>query len=188
MTWGWLMIVLTNSVLLVKIEGPVCYTIYPHRNLVWKEFLQPPLWKSTSQWEFKGHLWFLTTWPHDISPRSPVGCLETLRVAWPAPARQWKTAWWLSLPLLKHDGLRQLVGMMTFPTEWKNIKCSKPPTRNHWWSAELMGRKDPQDPRKGGSQKSLRKGAWFGILVLGSWNPWTNKRYKKVQVIKVEVP
>ena len=26
------------------------------------------------------------------------------------------------------DGVSSSVGMMTFPTEWKNEKCSKPPT------------------------------------------------------------
>ena len=28
-------------------------------------------------------------------------------------------------------------GMMTFPTEWKNKKCSKPPTRQVTWSTSL---------------------------------------------------
>ena len=32
-----------NNVLLVKIEGPVWYTIYHHRNLLLKGFLQTPL-------------------------------------------------------------------------------------------------------------------------------------------------
>ena len=43
------------------------------------------------------------------------------------------TGWWLShLPLRKMMELKS-VGMMTFPTEWKNKKCSKPPTSNWWW-------------------------------------------------------
>ena len=37
------------------------------------------------------------------------------------------TGWWLSPTPLKNMSLS--VGMMTFPTEWKNKKCSKPPTR-----------------------------------------------------------
>ena len=40
------------NVLLVKIEGPVWYTIYHHRNLLLKGFLQTPLFSSTNQWEF----------------------------------------------------------------------------------------------------------------------------------------
>ena len=34
---------LINNVLLVKIDGPDWYTIYHHRNLLLKGFLQPPL-------------------------------------------------------------------------------------------------------------------------------------------------
>ena len=42
----------TNNVLLVKINGPVWYTIYHHKNLLLKGFLQTPLFSSTKQWEF----------------------------------------------------------------------------------------------------------------------------------------
>ena len=39
------------------------------------------------------------------------------------------TAWWLLLTPLKNDGVSSSVGMIfPFPTEWKNKKCSKPPT------------------------------------------------------------
>ena len=188
MTWGWFMIVLTNNVLLVKIEGPVWYTIYHHRNLLWKEFLQPPLWKSTNQWEFAtpmvlNHMtsWHFAHVADQLPPRSPVGCLETLRVAWPAPGRHGKLVGgitgitWYNYPSEKKC---QLVGM-TSPIHGK-IKMFQATHQKSlvisWANGKIQ---DPQDPRKGGSQKSLRKGAWFGILVLGSWNPWTNKRYKK---------
>ena len=43
---------LINNVLLVKIDGPDWYTIYHHRNLLLKGFLQPPLFSTTNQWEF----------------------------------------------------------------------------------------------------------------------------------------
>jgi hypothetical protein len=39
-----------NHMLLVKIEGPVWYTIY-HHLLVVKGVLQTPLFSSTNQWE-----------------------------------------------------------------------------------------------------------------------------------------
>ena len=43
------------------------------------------------------------------------------------------TGWWLShLPLWEMMDLKS-VGMKTFPTEWKNKKCSKPPTRLFQW-------------------------------------------------------
>ena len=45
----------SNNVLLVKIEGPVWYTIYHHRNLLLKGFLQIPL--LINQQMGKGHLW-----------------------------------------------------------------------------------------------------------------------------------
>jgi hypothetical protein len=39
----------------------------------------------------------------------------------------WTTGWWLTYPSEKWWS--SSVGMMTFPTEWTNKKCSKPPTR-----------------------------------------------------------
>ena len=134
MTWGWFMIVLTNNVLLVKIEGPVWYTIYHHRNLLWKEFLQPPLWKSTNQWEFAtpmvlNHMtsWHFAHVADQLPPRSPVGCLETLRVAWPAPGRHGKLVGGITgitTPLKKNKS----VGWDDIPNTWKNKNVpSHPP-------------------------------------------------------------
>ena len=46
-------------------------------------------------------------------------------MTWQNP-QSWKINWLvLYLPLWK---IWKLVGMMTFPTEWKNKTCSKPPT------------------------------------------------------------
>ena len=39
----------------------------------------------------------------------------------------WTTGWWLTYPSKKWWS--SSVGMMTFPTEWTNKTCSKPPTR-----------------------------------------------------------
>ena len=33
--------------------------------------------------------------------------------------------WWFTYPSEKYES----IGMMTFPTDWRNKKCSKPPTR-----------------------------------------------------------
>ena len=46
----------SNNVLLVKIEGPVWYTIYHHLPVVFQGFLQTPL--LINQPMGKGHLWF----------------------------------------------------------------------------------------------------------------------------------
>jgi len=40
---------------------------------------------------------------------------------------QTKSGWWYTYSPEKYWS----VGMMTFPTEWKNNKCLKPPTRNY---------------------------------------------------------
>ena len=55
------MLVGYNNVLLVKIEGPVWYTIYHHRNLSLKGFLQTPL--LINQPVGKGHLWLAGSFP-----------------------------------------------------------------------------------------------------------------------------
>jgi hypothetical protein len=43
------------------------------------------------------------------------------------------SGWWFFATPLKN--MSASVGMMTFPTEWKNKKCSKPPTSYHLHSS-----------------------------------------------------
>ena len=40
------------------------------------------------------------------------------------------SGWWLRHPSEKYESQLGYVGMMTFPTEWKNKTCFKPPTRD----------------------------------------------------------
>ena len=58
----------TNNALLVKIEGPVWYTIYHHRNLLLEGFLQPPLLINQPM-----GIWDIHACNNDRLPSMPVG-------------------------------------------------------------------------------------------------------------------
>ena len=52
------------------------------------------------------------------------------------PQLVWSTGWWYTYPSEK---IWKSVGIMTFPTEWKNKTCSKPPTSLLWGSPTWGG-------------------------------------------------
>ena len=52
--------------------------------------------------------------------------LEMTPISWDIKTKP-RTIWWLTNSSEKYEW--KSVGMVTFPTEWNNKKCSKPPTR-----------------------------------------------------------
>ena len=76
--------------------------------------------RRTQTW---GPCWSCPTNPGKPTGQSPVAGLKQM------PLGGW------ALPLRKN--MSSSIGMMTFPSEWKNEKCSKPPTRMPlgWYTA-----------------------------------------------------
>ena len=77
----------------------------------------------------------------------------------PIPAITSPSGWWYTYPSKKW--WTSSVGMMTFPTEWKNKNCSKPPTSHislwtctRYFLDAVCEKKNKQFPRKKGCQIS----------------------------------
>jgi len=79
-------------------------------------------WGPLAWWSRGISAWWADGW---------LGVLQRIDFLWKIKngSQANKAGWWLTSPL-KNDEWKS-VGMMTFPTEWKNKKCSKPPTRKH---------------------------------------------------------